>query len=431
MRFAMVKILAACMTFSVWCVCPGGQGDRPDVLFILVDSLKASHMGCYGYGRNTTPNIDRLAKTEFVRFETCIAAGSWTQPAVMSLFTSLTADRHGRVLPNLPHNKEAVTLAQVFRDAGYATIGITANTMTNRRYGYAKGFDVWDDYSATLPPGVGLDKISVGYARGAVLSRLGLNRLAKRQPDKPLFLFLFYMDPHWEFRPPPPYDTMFVKDDTPQLKKTWQIKGKDVSKEQRERVIAAYDGEIAYCDHVISMLLDGLRKSDRGRNTIIVIVGDHGESFWERGFSGHGNNLHDEELKVPLLIRPPLDGCRYCPGAVVRGQVGAIDIAPTLLSLARIPVPVSWQGKSLEGALLHGGSVSGRPVVSETRIRDGLWQRSVRTERYKVISLYPFDASVEVYDIVSDPEERINLIRENTVLPMDILKLNELLKPAR
>ena len=407
-----------------------GEDMKPDVLFVLVDSLKSSHLGCYGYRRNTTPNIDRMARDEFVRFDTCIAGGSWTQPAVMTLFTSLPADKHRRVLPRLPHSEDVTTLAQVFKDAGYATVGITANTMTNHRYGYGKGFDVWDDYSATLPPGVGLDKISVGYARGAVMTKLGLNRLARRDPKKPLFLFLFYMDPHWEFRPPPPYDRMFADESVPQLKQTWTITKESVTPEQRERVIAAYDGEIAYCDHAISNLVATVAESPRGRDTVIVITGDHGESFWERKYSAHGNNLYEEEIRVPLLIRPPLGSTVYSPGAVVKGQIGAIDIAPTLLDLAGIPIPSSWEGRSLKG-MLHGGDAPERPVVTETRIRSNIWQRAVRTDRYKVISLAPFESVAEVYDLVADPGETNNLAVSPGGIPEDAKRLLRYLPPSR
>ena len=421
--FMIAMVFAALSAFGA------NQAMKPDVLFVLIDSLKSSHLGCYGYGRRTSPNIDRLAASEFVRFETCIAGGSWTQPAVMTLFTSLPADRHRRVLPRLPHNEDAVTLAQAFREAGYATVGITANAMTNHRYGYGKGFDVWDDYSVTLPPGVGEDKISVGYARGSVITKLGLNRLVRRDLEKPLFLFLFYMDPHWEFRPPPPYDRMFADENVQQLKQTWKIKGRDVSPAQRERVIAAYDGEIAYCDHVISNLVAQVKASPRGRETIIVITGDHGEAFWERGFSGHGNNLHEEEIKVPLMIRPPEGSAVYVPGTAVKGQVGAIDIAPTLLDLAGIDIPRTWEGRSLMG-LMRGSVSDGRPVVTETRIRDGLWQRAVRTDRYKVVALSPFERPTEVYDLVNDPNETNNLACSSAALPA-VQELVKYLPPAK
>lgn len=118
----------------------------------------------------------RFAAEDGVRFETVVAGGSWTQPAVMTLFSSWTADRHRRVLPRRPHNPDIATMAQVLRDAGYATVGITANTMTNRRYGYGKGFDVWDDYSATASPDADEEAFGTAYANGAALTRMALNR---------------------------------------------------------------------------------------------------------------------------------------------------------------------------------------------------------------------------------------------------------------
>ena len=404
--------------------------DRPDVLFVLIDSLKASHVGCYGYARDTTPSLDRFAAAEAVRFETVIPGGSWTQPAVMTLFTSLPADEHMRVLPNVPHNPAAVTLAEALRDAGYETVGITANTMTNRRYGYAKGFDLWDDYSVTVPPDAGLERISTGYAKGSVLTRSGLARLKRRNPDKPLFLFLFYMDPHWDFNPPPPYDMKFSSTGLGPLKGAWRIGANKATPEIRRRTVDAYDGEIAYCDNVVSNLLAEIARTSRWDNTLVVVMGDHGESFWERGFTGHGNHLHDEELKVPLMIRVPAGAARIRPGTVVRGQVGGIDVAPTILDLAGVPPPSSWKGRSLRGAMESGES-GGRPVVTETRIRAGLWQRGVRTDRYKVVAVGDFDAPSEAYDLVADPGETNNLVHTGVPLPPGAAALVPLLKPTR
>lgn len=403
--------------------------EHPDIVFVLIDSLKASHLGCYGYARGTSPNLDRFAATEAVRFETAIPGGSWTQPAVMTLFTSLPADEHMRVLPNKPHNPAATTLAEALRNAGYATIGITANTMTNRRYGYGRGFDEWDDYSATLPPDSGMDRIATGYAKGAVLTRMGLTRLRRRDPDKPLFLFLFYMDPHWDFYPPAPYDMKFSSTGLGPLKGAWHIGVDEATPEIRRRTVDAYDGEIAYCDHAVSNLLAEVAMTPRWNDTVVVVMGDHGESFWERGFTGHGNHLHDEELKVPLMIRVPAGSRRIRPGTVVRGQVGGIDVAPTVLDLAGVPTPPSWKGRSLRGAMESGGS-DGRPVVTETRIRAGLWQRGVRTDRYKVIAVGDFDAPTEAYDLVADPGETNNLVRGGAPLPPGAAALVPLLKPA-
>lgn len=408
----------------------GGAGpSRPDILFVLVDSLKASHVGCYGYARDTTPNLDRFVREEgCFRFETVIPGGSWTMPAVMTLFTALSVDGHRRVLPSLPHDREAVTLAEALRAAGYATVGITANAMTNRRFGYGKGFDVWDDYSATLPPDAGVGRIASGYARGGALTRMGLGRLRRRDPERPLFLFLFYMDPHWDFWPPPPYDMRFAAPGGGPIRNAWALPAAKATPDVRRRTLDAYDGEIAYCDFAVSNLLAAVAATPRWNDTLVVIAGDHGESFWERGFSGHGNDLHDGELKVPLILRVP-KGCGLkAAGGVVKGQVGGLDVAPTVLDLAGVPVPGSWEGRSLRRAMESGVS-DGRPVVAETRVRDGLWQRAVRTGRWKVIAIDDFERPDEVYDLVADPGETNNLVRAGRSLPQEVRNLMRHLKP--
>ena len=417
--------LAAMLTAAALSAAP----ERPDILFVLIDSLKASHVGCYGYQRDTTPGIDRFA-ADAVRFETVIPGGSWTQPAVMTLFTSLPADEHMRVLPGLAHDSGAVTLAQALRDAGYQTVGITANAMTNRRYGYAKGFDLWDDYSMTVPPDAGLERISSGYARGEVLTRAGIAKLKRRDPDKPLFLFLFYMDPHWDFKPPAPYDMKFSSTGLGPIRNAWRIDADKATPEIRRRTVDAYDGEIAYCDSAVSNLLAEVSGTARWDDTLVVVMGDHGESFWERGFTGHGNDLSDQELKVPLFIRPPRGAQGMRLGSAVRGQVGGVDVAPTLLDFAGIAPPPSWKGRSLRDAMERGVS-DGRPVVTETRVRAGLWQRGVRTDRYKVVAVGDFDSPSEVYDLVADPGETNNLVRAGAPLPAEAAALVPLLRPTR
>lgn len=404
------------------------ESSRPDILFVLIDSIKASHLGCYGYTRETTPNLDRFAEEECVRFETVIPGGSWTVPAVMTLFTSLPADEHGRVLPDLPHDETVITLAETLRSAGYETVGITANGMVSHRFGYAKGFDFYDDYSATLPPDAGMMKAASGYAKGMALTRMGLNRLKRRDPSKPLFLFLFYMDPHWDYAPPPPFDAKFSTMGKPPVRNVWALTADKATPTVRQRVIDAYDGEIAYCDMSVSNLLAAVSATPRWNDTIVIIAGDHGESFWERGFSGHGNSLYDEELKVPLMIRIPKNR-GFRPGTVVRGQVGGIDLAPTLLDLAGVPIPRSWKGISLRSAMMSGVS-EGRPVVAETRVRANLWQRAVRTDRYKVIAVDDFEMPGEVYDLQSDPGETNDLVRAGIPLPEGARALVKSLKPC-
>lgn len=402
---------------------------KPDIIFVLADSLRPSHIACYGYPRETTPFLDNFARNNSVRFETVVAGGSWTQPAVMSLFTSVEPSVHMRVLPNKQHTKGLSTLADKLREAGYQTVGITANKMVGRKFGYSVGFDVWDDFSATSPPGSGIKEAGAGYADGMTLTRLGLRRLSRRDPEKPLFLFLFYMDTHWDFNPPAPYDSKFSEGSIPPPVGIWMSPSSMVDAEMRRRVKDAYDGEVAAFDNAVSNLITSISATPRWNDTVVVVAGDHGESFWERGWASHGNNLSDDELLVPLFIKPSKNTVHFTAGAVVRGQVAAIDIAPTILDLASVEIPKSWSGRSLKG-FLHGGVAEGVPVVSETRIaRPGDWIRSVRTDKWKIISSQPFNSITEVYDLVSDPHETNNLIQTWTVIPSELKSLMTLLKP--
>ena len=261
------------------------------------------------------------------------------------------------------------------------------------------------------------------------MTRLGLKRWAAADSEKPLFLFLFYMDAHWDFRPPAPYDRLFSPDGIPPPIGSCGWSAAKATPDIRRRAVDAYDGEIAFCDGVVSNLLTRILGTERGRRALIVLTGDHGEGFWERGFAGHGNNLSDDELRVPLIIRPPAEAEPLQP-MVVRGLVGSIDIAPTVLDFAQIPVPARWMGRSLVPAMRTGRSV-GLPVVSETRIapRHG-WLRSVRTDRWKVVAQHPFEHPLKVYDLLTDPSETNNLVRAGHPLPSDAERLIPLLMPV-
>ncbi len=406
----------------------GHAAQKPDVVILLIDSLKASHVGCYGYKRNTTPNLDRFAAENAIRFETVIPGGSWTQPSVMTLFTSLPADEHMRVEADKNHDVTVLTLAEVLRNQGYTTVGITANAMTNRRYGFGKGFHLWDDYSATLSPDAELKEIASGYGRGMVLTGMGINKLKQRNTKKPLFLFMFYMDPHWDFNPPSPYDRRFATTEAGTLRHSWSLPLSKVTPEIQRRTIDAYDGEIAYCDAAISRFIEELKKTPGWDNTLLIIAGDHGESFWERGFSGHGNYLYDQELKVPLFVKLPHSMNVAKAGSVIKGQVGMIDIAPTILELCNIEKPKRWKGESLVPSM-RTGRASGRPLTIETRARKGLWQRAVRTDDFKLIAINDFSRPSEIYDLRNDPGETNNLCKSAFPMPSSMIEAIKLLKP--
>ena len=324
----------------------------------------------------------------------------------------------------MPRN--VITLAESLQAAGYQTVGITANPMTNKKYGFARGFEHYDDYSAVLAAETVTGNSSKTHTT-LLLNRMAEDWLAtKRDPARPLFLFLLYMDVHWDYFPPPPYNSMFTDDPIPPPKETWKFGNKTVPEVMQKRIVSAYDGEIRYTDANLAGLLRRIETSPRGANTVITFCSDHGEAFWEHGTIAHGNNLHEEELRVPLIIRPQtkLKGAK--PGAVVTGQVGLIDLAPTLLDLADVDIPPTWQGRSLR-QFLGGGAVTERPIVLDTRYSG--FMRGVRTSRYKIISREPFESPTEVYDLLADPRETNNLVSVGAPLPEEVTELIPLLKP--
>lgn len=400
---------------------------QPDIVMILIDSLRADHLGCYGYSRDTSPVIDAFAKRS-VRFNEVIASGAWTQPSIMTLFTSVSPDTHLRVHPSKPHAENVITLAQALQKAGYQTVAVTANGMTQRKFGYARGFEHYDDYTTRLAVEAAGDN-SPKTSTTRIINRMAEEWLEnKRDPERPIFLFLLYMDVHWDYFPPPPYNSMFTDDPIPPPRGIWSYSKKNVQPEVQNRIVAAYDGEIRFTDTLLDDLLKQIESSARGDNTVIAFCSDHGEAFWEHGVLAHGNNLYDEELRVPLIIRPPVIADATKPsGAVVNGQVGLIDVAPTLLDLAGVGIPPEWQGRSLR-PYLAGGEMPGHPLILDTRY-DGLI-RGVRTSQFKLVARHPFDAPQEVYDLKADPGEKNNLVATGEPLPDEVTKLIPLLKPA-
>ena len=404
----------------------------PDLCLILVDSLRPDHLGCYGCERDTSPAIDAFAAGA-VRFDQAIASGSWTQPSIMSMMASVPADIHQRVHWGRPHSTNVVTLAETLQKAGYQTVGLVANPMTNRKYGFARGFDFYDDWSLTGAPDATTGDIARQTAQGAKLTRLAKDWIEKRRdPEKPLFLFVLYIDVHWDYLPPPPFNRMFAPDPVPPPRDIWNLGRKSVPEAARRRSVAAYDGEIRYTDGCISNLLAAIDASPRGKDTVVVFCSDHGESFWERGVASHGNALFDEELRVPLVIRPARGDGEPAPPRVVPELVGLIDLAPTLADLAGVPAPTNWVGRSLAPAL-RGETLPEVPVVLDNRIGDdGAILRGVRTSHWKVIAGPPHDRPDELYNLRADPAETNNLLRAgNFSLPPEVEALVPLLKPAR
>ena len=298
------------------------------------------------------------------------------------------------------------TLAEVLRKAGYRTVGMVSHTFVDRRFGFGRGFEVYEDKKLIERPAEEITDMAMS--------------LIEPLRNEPFFLFVHYFDPHFPYDPPPPFDPPAEDEDRePERPLTWTemkrfaFEDYTIPPDQLERMIDLYDGEIAYTDAMIGRLVENLRSAGIYDRSTIVLTADHGEEFKEHGSMGHTRTLYDEILHVPLLVKLPGSAGA---GTVVGQQVRSIDIAPTILRLAGLNPPLEYQGVDLSPFWREGGTQPDLPAFSETSRHAIL--RSVRDTGYKYIqnirrSFYLGTASgigsSEVYCLREDRGERNEL----------------------
>ncbi len=401
---------------------PGGASlmasdERPHVVLIMVDTLRSDHLGCYGYGRDTTPYIDRVAASGTL-FETCYSPASWTFPAVMSLMTGWWPAAHGCVQGYEALDDAVPTLAESLQQRGYWCGAVVSNPQLNRAFGFGRGFDRYDDQTVLLDAELGLFDARPGRAAprsvpemvtSHTVTDLGLAQvdlaLASQQP---FFLFLVYFDPHDHYLPPRPWDRAF----DPEYAGPQDGRGIKDMRHQPPRgpdlahLEARYDGEIRYTDGQIERFVTTLEQRVDTDDLLLIIVSDHGEAFGEHGKLHHGNNPHVEEARVPMIWRWP---GKIAAGHRVRTAVSLVDVPVSLQALLNVPRPATAHGRTLVSALA-GGAVEASPVLSE-RAR-GVGHHVAWTDvGYRLharfdVSPEEEDAAFVLYDMARDPRER-------------------------
>ncbi len=366
--------------------CRGGapassSQDRPNVLLVTIDTLRADHVGCYGYTDASTPTIDALARRG-VRFETAVAHTPLTGPSHASILTGQIPLGHGF------RNNSGFTLkpttrmaAEDFRQAGYRTAAFVSGFPLDRRFGFDRGFDNYDDH---LPRGN--DRRRTPYVErfadattDAALRWMGAP--ASGTPAQPWFLWVHYYDPHAPYEPPG-----------------------DLAERYRK---APYDGEIAFVDRQLARLMQSLDAGNQTGRTIVLVTADHGESLGEHGEGTHGIFVYDATIRVPWVMAGP-----QIPGGRVSHIVArSIDVLPTLADYAGLPRPSDVDGRSLRPAA-EGQDMSDAPAYAESLYADlelgwaplYAW----RTAAFKFIKApHP-----ELYDLKKDPSETTNRMDE-------------------
>lgn len=339
----------------------------PNILIVVVDTLRADRLGAYGNSRGLTPFLDELA-TRGTRFANAYAPSSWTCPSVASLLTSRYASQHHVTSFEAKLGDAEVSLAEILQEHGYAAGGFSANFRLADTHGYAQGFDHWRSY-------VTRNKTE-NKVRGDRLLRESGEWIARTQSttQAPMLVYLQYMEPHTPYMPPEPYLSRFIRQ--PDGADATVARSKLIAEAPGEKALTApeidlltslYDGEVAAADAQLRRLFEELERSGFLDDAIVVVTADHGEEFGEHHQFLHGFTLYNTAIRIPLIIvAPGLPG-----GRVVNDDVSLIDVAPTVLDLVKAPAAPTFEGRSLVPLMagdtappLHG------PVLSELEPMD-------------------------------------------------------------
>jgi arylsulfatase A-like enzyme len=392
-----------------------------NVVFVVMDTTRGDRCSVNGYGRKTTPRLEEIAREGTV-FRNAWSPAGWTGPAHASMFTGLRPESHGFLRgTRLYLREDSVTLAERFQESGYKTACFSNNNTVAPEFGLAQGFDLhvplYSVRERDYPWAPRTHQVALDWAVKA------------RQSGAPFFLFINDMEPHYPYRPPAEAARRFLTDGTTREAEErirelpfdglcWHNFGVTPLGPLDLRAMSdLYDAEIACLDAAVGSLVDGLRETGLLDETVLVVVGDHGENLGDHGLVDHLFSLHRSIRHVPLVIRAP---SRLPAGTAVDDVVRLEDLHPTLLELCGLPVPRDLDGASLLSDL--PGRVARAALGCPDLFIDGKKQecsvpfdatafradlRAVYDGRHHYIRYT--DGREELYDVTADPEEARNL----------------------
>jgi arylsulfatase A-like enzyme len=411
------------------------DGTRPHVLLISLDTLRADHLGAWGYDRPTSPFLDELTRFG-IRFDRVFSQSSKTAPSHMTVFTGAYPSEHGAHFEYrklgakpvvFPARSDLPTLAEVMRRAGYRTAAWTGGGQVTRRAGFARGFERYSENCRYIDPGK-MQTVRTWF---------------RRHSSEPCFIFLHTYQIHDPYLPPPPYHTVFISPDyrgwvvgdekslagiqatgeypSPQAafwkKRGWMPDPSIIEPDDLRRLVDQYDGGIRYTDDVLHGFFEGLHSDGLLDNTIVVLFSDHGEEFLEHGDVLH-KMLYRETLHVPLIFFGP---AHLPTDVVVEQQVALMDLTPTLLELIGVDAPWGSNARSLLPLIDAPDSGEDRLVYSEEPWTH--WKAYHRSYRTGSLMLYDRDhADIELYNLAADPEELDDLAEIEPGLASELLR---------
>jgi arylsulfatase A-like enzyme len=427
---------------------------RPHVLLISLDSVRADALTFRD--DVAAPNMAALARSGCV-FENAFSGASWTLPAHAQMFTGTSPLMHGVQSDDVRLDENMPTLPEILRSAGYRTLGFFTARYLWADYGFGRGFDLYqsamtqDDVDRGGPSFA--PRGAEAFARGTQLleseyvSSENIVELAERaledvDSDQPVFLFAHFFDPHYDYVPPPPYESLFDPDyegdldgrgywHNPRIWDESKSPPRQVGERDLDHLVSLYRGEIAWTDAAVGELIALFERSGRLDETLVIITADHGEEFFEHGRRGHRQSLFDEVLRVPLLVVPPASQ-RAGLAPRIQTQVSLSDLLPTVLDYAGVEPPQSACGgdcpdvcgRSLRTGM-EGHPIAERPLLASLytwkssggAVRHSLLH-GLRTSRFKFLRHARIGEAGVLrvhealyYDLLSDPRER-NPIRD-------------------
>ncbi len=399
-----IHLLATLLIYGIAGTDSGRNTTRPNILLVVVDTLRADHLGFMGYPKPTSPHLDNFA-TDTIIFSQALAHAPWTSPSVAALLTSQYPGALGFADSKEPArpDDEVLYLAEILRNQGYPTTAIVSHTYIGSRLGFDQGFERFEESDARGPD----------YVSSASVTDKAVHFL-EGQGEKPFFLLLHYFDPHFayqlheEFNFDPDYEGD-VQSGESYGKLLQRARNETLSEDDVTFIRALYDSEIRFTDQHLGRLFKHLRDRDLYDDTLIIFTADHGEAFLDRKdrWIGHGKTLFQELIHVPLAIKlPASEGA----GTIVNTPVGLIDVVPTLLELFDIPLPNRHR---FEGSVLPLNDLDvlsqlpPTPVFSETLARNR-WLQSVVEGQWKLI-LNRETQKLRLFDLAADPLETTNL----------------------
>jgi len=377
---------------------------HPSLLLITIDTLRADRLPFYGYKRNTAPFLGKLAEHGIV-FTNAYSTSSWTVPAVTSMVTGVYPSSHGitrgsikkahvyrqeripRKLPNLPEQLQAL---------GYRTYAITANTHLMKDLGFGRGFDRYD---------------CIGFCTAEKVNRVFLEwKQEIESQNSPVFVWLHYFDPHIPYIGRQPWLNQYQSDETEGECTTISsvsrpVKLGRVLQKKGPRILTLiqshYDSEINYCDEHIKKLFQEFPSLEQ---YAVVFTADHGEEFMEHGKLGHGRNLYNNTVRIPLFVRIP----GKTSTTTSKDVVSLIDVAPTLLAIAGGKAPPSWQGRALINQKGRVSPMKERYVLAQ--LNNGIVSpmKALIGSNWKLI-INDKTQDKELYDLMNDHTERTNI----------------------